>query len=89
LQLCYRHGMSSTTSSFRISEELRIRFEVAASESGKGKNWILNQALREYLDRMRQDSLAAEARRQSLLAGGRTAPEAQFWAAQADGSDWM
>jgi predicted DNA-binding protein len=81
--------MSSTTSSFRISDELRIRFEAAASRSGKGKNWILNQALREYLERMREDSLAAEARRQSLLASGQTAPEAQFWAAQADDRHWI
>jgi predicted DNA-binding protein len=81
--------MSSTTSSFRISDELRIRFEAAASRSGKGKNWILNQALREYLERMREDSLAAEARRQSLLVSGQTTPEAQFWAAQADDQHWI
>jgi predicted DNA-binding protein len=81
--------MSSTTSSFRISDELRIRFESAAAQLGKGKNWILNQALREYLERIREDSLALEARRQSLLASGRTAPEAQFWAARADDRDWI
>jgi len=81
--------MSSTTSSFRISGELRVRFEKAASASGKGKNWILNQALREYLDRMREDSLAAEARRQSLLAGGHADPDAEFWTVQPDDRDWI
>jgi predicted DNA-binding protein len=81
--------MSSTTSSFRISDELRIRLESAAIQSGKGKNWILNQALREYLERIREDSLAAEARRQSLLAGGRATPEEQFWAARADDRNWI
>jgi predicted DNA-binding protein len=89
LQLCYHRAMSSTTSSFRIGDELRARFESAASQSGKGKNWILNQALREYLDRMREDSLAAEARRQSLLACGKTTPEERFWAARADDSGWI
>jgi predicted DNA-binding protein len=89
LQLCYDRVMSSTTSSFRISDELRMRFESAASKSGKGKNWILNQALREYLDRMREDSLAAEARRQSLLASGRDTPEAQFWASRTDDPHWI
>jgi predicted DNA-binding protein len=86
LQLCYYCVVSSTTSSFRISDELRIRLESAAIQSGKGKNWILNQALREYLERMREDSLAAEARRQSLLAGGRATPEEQFWA---DDRNWI
>jgi predicted DNA-binding protein len=83
--------VSSTTSSFRISDELRIRFESAAIQTGKGKNWILNQALREYLERMREDSLAAEARRQSLLACGRSTPDgdARFWAARADDRDWI
>jgi predicted transcriptional regulator len=91
LQLCYDHVMSSTTSSFRIRDDLRIRFESAASQTGKGKNWILNQALREYLDRIREDSLAAEARRQSLLASGRSAPDgdAQYWADGADDRDWI
>jgi predicted DNA-binding protein len=81
--------MSSSTSSFRISDELRARFEAAASASGKGKNWILNQALREYLERMRAESLATEARRQSLLASGKPTPEAEFWAAQSDERDWI
>jgi predicted DNA-binding protein len=89
LQLCYDPVVSSTTSSFRISDELRIRLESAASQSGKGKNWILTQALREYLERMREDSLAAEARRQSLLASARTTPEERFWAAGADDRHWI
>lgn len=89
LHLCYYAGMSSSTSSFRISDELRARFEAAARASGKGKNWILNQALKEYLERMRAESLAAEARRQSLLASGQPAPEAEFWAAQLDDRDWI
>jgi predicted DNA-binding protein len=81
--------VSSSTSSFRISDELRSRFEEAARESGKGKNWILNRALEEYLERLREDSLASEARRQSLLASSQSTPEAEFWAAQADGRDWI
>jgi len=89
LQLCYDRVMSSTTSSFRISDELRIHLESAVSQLGKGKNWILNQALREYLDRMREDSLAAEARRQSLVACGQATPEEQFWAARADDRHWI
>jgi len=88
LQKCYDCHMNSTTSSFRIGDDLRISLEAAASALDKGKNWILNQALREYLDRIREDSLAAEARRQSLLADSRITPEQQYWASQADDSDW-
>jgi predicted DNA-binding protein len=80
----YYCPVSSTTSSFRISDELRIRFEAAASQLGKGKNWILKEALREYLERLREDSLAAEARRQSLLASGKAPPDEQFWTGQPD-----
>lgn len=73
--------MSSTTFSFRISDQLRARLESAVSQSGKSKNWILNEALQKYLDRIREDSLAAEARRQSLLACEQITPEERFWAA--------
>jgi predicted transcriptional regulator len=81
--------VSSTTPSSRISDELRIRFEEAAKASGKGKNWILNQALRDYLDRMREDQLAAEAPRQSLLAGKQTNPDELFWNSRTDDKDWI
>ncbi len=88
LRLCYYRGVSSTTSSFRISDELRMRFEAVARDSGRGKNWILNRALEEYLDRLREDSLAADARRQSLLASAAPNPDAEFWSVQADHSGW-
>ncbi len=60
--------MASSTSSFRIPDELKLRLEATARRMNKGKNWILNRALEEYLERHGRESLAAEARRQSLLA---------------------
>jgi predicted DNA-binding protein len=60
--------MASSTSSFRIPDELKVRLEATARRMNKGKNWILNRALEEYLERHGRESLAAEARRQSLLA---------------------
>lgn len=45
----------------------------------KGKNWIIKQALKEYLDRHSQDQLRAEARRQSLLASKKKYKDAKLW----------
>lgn len=45
----------------------------------KGKNWIINQAVTEYLDRHNQDALRGEARRQSILASKREWRDEGFW----------
>ncbi|HKW96672.1 MAG TPA: ribbon-helix-helix protein, CopG family [Bryobacteraceae bacterium] len=80
--------MKSTTSSFRISEELRLRLDRTARHLGKGKNWVINRALEEYLEKTGRDALAAEAKRQSLLASGAITEDETFWQKRADGSDW-
>jgi len=72
-------GVKSTTSSFRISEELRVRLERTARHLKKSKNWILNRALEEYLATEASDTLAAEARRQSLLASATTTEDEKYW----------
>jgi predicted transcriptional regulator len=71
--------MASSTSSFRIPDELKLRLEATARRMNKGKNWILNRALEEYLERHGRESLAAEARRQSLLAAKRPWKDQQAW----------
>lgn len=88
LHMCYTRGMKSSTSSFRISEDLRIRLERTARHMGRGKNWLINRALEAYLDQAGTDALAAEARRQSLAASGRTTKDEQFWQKQADTRSW-
>jgi predicted DNA-binding protein len=80
--------MRSTTSSYRIQEDLRIRLERAARHLKKGKNWVINRAIEEYLNRIHQDSLAAEARRQSLLASGVVTADEEFWHQQVDAGGW-
>ena len=54
----------------------------------KRKNWIINQALEEYLRKVRRESVAAEARRQSLLASDSAMEDERFWQAQADARGW-
>lgn len=60
--------MSSVTTSVRIEQKLAQRLERAAARLSRGKSWIVSKALEEYLAKFNQDDLAAEARRQSILA---------------------
>ena len=71
--------MGSSTSSFRISDELRARLEKTAKRLNKGKNWILNRALEEYLERHSRERFLEEARRQSLEASRREWKGEAFW----------
>jgi hypothetical protein len=71
--------MASSTSSFRIPDDLKASLEETALRMHRGKNWIINQALKEYLDRHNQDWLRAEARRQSLLASKKKWKDEEFW----------
>jgi predicted DNA-binding protein len=88
LHLCYTKTMKSSTSSFRISEDLRIRLERTARHMGRGKNWLINRALEEYLNKAGGEALTAEARRQSLAASGVTTKDEEFWQKQGDIAGW-
>lgn len=88
LHLCYAKTMKSSTSSFRISEDLRIRLERTARHMGRGKNWLINRALEEYLNKAGGEALAAEAQRQSLTASGVTTKDEEFWQKQGDTAGW-
>ena len=69
----------SSTSSFRIPNELKERLEQAAEQMKKGKNWIINRALEEYLERHCKEAFEAEARRQSLAASHHEWKDGEFW----------
>ena len=71
--------MASSTSSFRISDAMKASLEDTAQRMNKGKNWIVNEAIKEYLDRHNQDWLRAEARRQSTLASHKKWKDEKFW----------
>ena len=88
MHLCYSRVMKSSTSSFRISEDLRVRLERTARHLGRGKNWLINRALEAYLDQAGADALADEARRQSLAASAVTTKDERFWRKQADTRGW-
>jgi predicted DNA-binding protein len=75
-------------SSFRISEQLRLRLDRTARHLGKGKNWIMNRALEEYLTKTGQEALAAEAKRQSIVASGVIREDEKSWQKRADSTGW-
>ena len=76
--------MPTTTSSFRIDEDLKLRLELAARRTNQPKNRIINQALNEYLSRHGQSDLRVEAIRQSreaarLSRSAKARKESGFW----------
>jgi predicted transcriptional regulator len=71
--------MGSSTSSFRIPDDLKARLERTARRLNKGKNWVINRALKEYLERQNQGWLRAEAVRQSVLAGKKKWKDEKLW----------
>ena len=80
--------MRIVTLSFRMSQELRKRLEQTARTLKRRTNSIIVQALEEYLQKKHRAALQVEARRQSILAGGRPTAEEEFWEKQADSSGW-
>lgn len=75
----------SVTTSIRLSPRLRRALELRARREGLGKNRVISQALEHYLESTDVDELAAEARRQSILA---STQETEDWTAEADLEDW-
>jgi predicted DNA-binding protein len=81
----------STTTSIRLPDDLRAELETVSAQLHRGKNWIISEALRLYLAGFKNESLAAEARRQSLLAAQkeRGAHSDTFWEDIADTEGWV
>lgn len=77
--MCYNEVVASSTSSYRIPDDLKQRLERTSQRMDKGKNWILTQALSEYLDRHDFEALRAEARRQSILASRTKWKDEALW----------
>lgn len=78
----------SVSTSIRIQARLAARLERVATRLSRGKNWIITRALEEYLAKVGQDEVAAEAKRQSLLASRGRAKADSFWSDHGDLSGW-
>ena len=75
----------NVTTSIRLSPRLRRSLEQRAKKEQRGKNWIINRALEEYLNENDRVQLALEARRQSLVAAQ---VDSEDWSAEADLGQW-
>lgn len=80
--------MKAITTSFRLPPELRQRLEETARRLGRRKNWIIVQALEEYLAKRSDPTFREEARLQSLRTSGVVTPEEAFWEDAAGTTDW-
>lgn len=82
----------SMTTSIRLSPQLRAELEATAKRLHRGKNWIISQALAEYIERTQAShtSLTNEAKRQSLLVSKKSAaPEEIKWQNASDTEGWV
>lgn len=77
----------SITTSVRLPPELKNQLEQAAHAMHRGKNWIVVQALQDYLAKLDDRYLAREARRQSILASKQSPPEEVDWEESIDIND--
>lgn len=81
--------MKSVTTSIRLSARLAARLEQAAARLSREKDWIVANALEDYLGKLSGEELVQEARRQSLLASRKRPRKSEaFWASAADTSEW-
>ena len=55
----------------------------------RGKNAIITQALKEYLDKISQERFLEEARSQSLIASSARSQDADDWLDHADTRAWQ
>lgn len=77
----------SITTSIRLPAELRQELERAAKKQHRGKNWLIIEAIRAYFKRTNPDTLANEAKQQSILASRRAHPEDEAWEHAIDWED--
>jgi predicted DNA-binding protein len=80
----------SFTTSIRLTADLRLQLENAAKRLNRDKNWLVSQALTEYLAKLGEDKLVNEAQRQSRLASkaDRVNEESDLWSENQDETGW-
>ncbi len=80
----------SVTTSIRLTADLRLQLDHAAQRLHRGKNWLVSQALIEYLAKLGEAKLVNEAQRQSLLASkaDRANEESDMWGDNQDDTGW-
>ena len=77
------------TTSIRLTPELRQQLDYLSHSLHRGKNWIVIQALQEFINRKSSTILLKEAKRQSLLASQYEINEDEkIWEENIDTTGW-
>jgi predicted DNA-binding protein len=76
------------TTSIRLTLEVRQQLEYLSHSLHRGKNWIVNQALQEFIIKKNHTLLAQEAQRQSLIASQITPEDEELWEQNTDEIGW-
>lgn len=82
--------MQNPTTSIRLPQKLRDELELASQNLHRGKNWIIKQALEEYLAKLSSEAatLSEKAHHQSILASKKMNEDDVIWEANSDTSGW-
>jgi predicted DNA-binding protein len=78
----------SITTSIRLEVSLSKKLEKVAHDLHRGKNWLISEALRIYLEQLENQNLNLEARKQSLLASKQKNLDSDLWEVNSDDEGW-
>ena len=80
--------IKSITTSIRLEVGLSKKLEKVAHDLHRGKNWLISEALRIYLEQLENQNLNLEARKQSLLASKQKNLDSDLWEVNSDDEGW-
>ena len=80
--------MNSITTSVRIKPHLRQELEWLSSHSGRGINWIIEQAVKEYFERKKKKLLLEEAVKDVIFLQARDKHD-DVWEQLHDDTNWV
>jgi len=80
--------IKSVTTSIRLELSLSRKLEKAAHNLHRGKNWLISEAVRRYLEQLENTTLVQEARNQSLLVSKQKNMDYDIWETNSDSEGW-
>ena len=80
--------IKSVTTSIRLELSLSRKLEKAAHNLHRGKNWLISEAVRRYLEQLENTTLVQEARKQSLLVSNQKNMDYDIWETNSDSEGW-
>lgn len=78
----------SITTSIRLESSLNKKLEKASHNLHRGKNWLISEAVRMYLEQLENPNLVQEARKQSLLVSKLKNLDSDLWEVNSDQTGW-